>query len=54
MKRKPCPKDCPARHADADVVGLQQIRVIAARVLGTAVGVMDQTRPDGSARQRHP
>ena len=43
-----------AGHADVDAVILQQIGVVVAGVLRTAIGVVDQPRAHGPAGQRHP
>src|SRR5438270_8047711 len=42
-----------ARHTDVDAVFPEQIRVVAAGILRTTVGMMDQTRLHHPSRKRH-
>src|SRR6185295_7496280 len=44
------PRVSLARHADLDAVGFEQIRVVVAGVLRTAIGMMDQPGINDAAR----
>ena len=44
------PRIALARHADFDAVGLEQVRIVVAGILGAAIGMMDESGSDDAAR----